>query len=87
MRKFKVNGLSVPTRKKQQKLKINGLSVPKTEWKQTDGRTDGQTGGGDCITCRINAVSKYNISVNSAINLFINSFRSLANDDYSSGNR
>ena len=30
----------------------NGQSVPKTEWKQTDRRTD----GGDCITSVANAV-------------------------------
>ena len=36
-----------------QKFKVNGQSVPKTEWKQTDGRTDGC----ECITSHANAVS------------------------------
>ena len=39
-----------------QTFKVNSQSVPKTEWKQTDGQTDKLAGGGDCITCRINAV-------------------------------
>jgi len=36
-----------------QKVKVSSRLVQK--WKQTDRRTD----GGDCITCRANAVSKY----------------------------
>ena len=32
-----------------QKFKVNGQSLPKIEWKWTDGRTDGQTNGDDCI--------------------------------------
>ena len=39
-----------------QKVKVNGQSVPKIEWKQTDGRTDKRTDGGDCITYHANAV-------------------------------
>ena len=31
---------------------VNSQPVPKTEWKQTNGQTDGD----DCITSRINAV-------------------------------
>ena len=34
-----------------QKFKVNGQSVPKTEWKQTNGQTD----GGDCIASLGNA--------------------------------
>ena len=42
-----------------QKFKVNGESVPKVEWKQTDGRIDGHTDGGVCITSLANAVGKY----------------------------
>ena len=38
-----------------QKFKVSGWSVRTTEWKQTDGQTD----GGDCITSHANAVGKY----------------------------
>ena len=42
-----------------QMFKANGQSVPKIEWnKWTIGQSDGQTEGGDCITCRIYAVRK-----------------------------
>ena len=34
------------------KVKVHDQSVPKTEWKQTDGQTDGV----DCITSLANAV-------------------------------
>ena len=42
-----------------QKFKVSGQSVPKIEWKQTDGRTDGRTNGGDCITSHANTVGNY----------------------------
>ena len=43
------------------KFKVSGQSVPKVEWKQTDGRTDGQLADiGDCITSHINAVGNNN---------------------------
>jgi len=41
-----------------QKFKVNGQLVLKIEWKQRmDKRTDGRTGGGDCITSLANVVS------------------------------
>ena len=39
-----------------QKFKVNGQSVPKIELKQTNGRTDQRTDGGDRITSFANAV-------------------------------
>ena len=50
-----------------QKFKVNGQSVQKTEWKQTDKWTDRRTDGGDCITCRINAVYKRITQLNTKI--------------------
>ena len=41
-----------------QKVKVNGQSVPNIEWKQTDGQTDSQMDGGDCITSFGNAIGK-----------------------------
>ena len=41
-----------------QKFKVNGQWVPKIVWKQTDGRTEGQTDGGDCITSLANVAAK-----------------------------
>ena len=54
-----------------QKFKVNGESVPKIEWKQTDGRMD----GGDCITCRINAVGKRHMS--KLVKLFVRAICSM----------
>ena len=46
-----------------EKLKIKGQSVQKTEWKQTEGRTDGQTYGQtdttDCFTFPANSIGKH----------------------------
>jgi len=41
-----------------QKVKDKITRFKTLEWKQTDGRTDGRTDEGDCITSRANAVSK-----------------------------
>jgi len=40
------------------KFKVSGQSVPKIECKQTEGRTDRRTDGGDCIISHANAVGK-----------------------------
>ena len=42
------------------KFNVNGQSVLKIEWRGTDGRTHGQTDGGDCIrpTLIANAIGK-----------------------------
>ena len=42
--------------------KVKRHSVPKSEWKETEGQTDGQTNGVDCITCLASAVGDQHIA-------------------------
>ena len=45
---------------------VNGQSVPKGV--ETNGRTDGRTGGGDCITSHANVVGKYVLYFSRCVN-------------------